>query len=152
MHSKQPLTYAAFPDPTQAMQCNKHRSVVCLTMQALTQALGKLRAKMTHQEKENGGKGEDILVTLQSLSANCSTWTSLAMYILAMQTDSCDRGSTCCISMCCMACAISAFSAGASAAKSYCLLAAPDGHDTCSCAPALTAFITVLCPFFQDSF
>jgi len=36
-------------------------------MQALTQALGKLRAKMTHQEKENGGKGEDILVTYSSL-------------------------------------------------------------------------------------
>lgn len=34
-----------------------------VVMQALTQALGKLRSKMTHQEKENGGKGEDILVS-----------------------------------------------------------------------------------------
>ena len=32
--------------------------------QSLTQALGKLKAKMTHQEKLNGGKGEDILVSL----------------------------------------------------------------------------------------
>lgn len=32
-------------------------------LQALTQALGKLRSKMTNQEKENGGKGEDILVS-----------------------------------------------------------------------------------------
>ena len=52
--------------PTQAMPFNTHRSVLRLAMQALTQALGKLRAKMTHQEKENGGKGEDILVTLQT--------------------------------------------------------------------------------------
>ena len=64
--------------PTQAMPFNTHRSVLRLAMQALTQALGKLRAKMTHQEKENGGKGEDILVTLPSISAHCSRWTCVA--------------------------------------------------------------------------
>lgn len=60
--------------PTQAMPCNTHCSDVCLTMQALTQALGKLRAKMTHQEKENGGKGEDILVTSPNLLATALSW------------------------------------------------------------------------------
>lgn len=38
-------------------------SSVSFRVQALTQALSKLRTKMTHQEKENGGKGEDILVS-----------------------------------------------------------------------------------------
>ena len=32
-------------------------------MQALHTSLSKLRLKMTHQEKENGGKAEDILVS-----------------------------------------------------------------------------------------
>ena len=63
--------------PTQTVARNTHQLVVFPTMQALTQALGKLRAKMTHQEKENGGKGEDILVTLPSLSAHFSTRTCL---------------------------------------------------------------------------
>lgn len=36
---------------------------VAVAVQALTQTLSKLRTKMTHQEKENGGKGEDILVS-----------------------------------------------------------------------------------------
>lgn len=31
-------------------------------VQALTNYLSKLRTKMSHQEKENGGKAEDILV------------------------------------------------------------------------------------------
>ncbi|KAA6429283.1 MAG: structural maintenance of chromosomes 6 [Trebouxia sp. A1-2] len=39
--------------------------------QALTQALGKLRAKMTHQEKENGGKGEDILLKHAEVQSQC---------------------------------------------------------------------------------
>ncbi|KAL3161007.1 hypothetical protein ABBQ38_009393 [Trebouxia sp. C0009 RCD-2024] len=42
-----------------------------LSTEALTQALGKLRAKMTHQEKENGGKGEDILLRHAEVQSQC---------------------------------------------------------------------------------
>ncbi|DBA94579.1 TPA: hypothetical protein ACH3X1_002162 [Trebouxia sp. C0004] len=42
-----------------------------LSAEALTQALGKLRAKMTHQEKENGGKGEDILLKHAEVQSQC---------------------------------------------------------------------------------
>ena len=44
--------------------CIVYQPDLIASLQALTQTLSKLRAKMTHQEKENGGKGEDILVTI----------------------------------------------------------------------------------------
>ena len=39
-------------------------------VQALTTYLTKLRVKMSHQEKENGGKAEDILVGICKLPHN----------------------------------------------------------------------------------
>ena len=40
-------------------------------VQALTTYLTKLRVKMSHQEKENGGKAEDILVGICKASVQC---------------------------------------------------------------------------------
>lgn len=40
-------------------------------VQALTSYLTKLRVKMSHQEKENGGKAEDILVGTWKASVQC---------------------------------------------------------------------------------
>ncbi len=80
--------------------------------------------------RQRRGHSGDLLKPLSlllcmDLPCKCGTHS-----LYAMQTGSCDRGSICCISMCYKACAISAFPADASAAQSYSLLAAPDGHDT----------------------
>lgn len=57
-------------------------SALLFSLQALTQALGKLRTKMTHQEKENGGKGEDILV-----SSSFSSFLTQSMPVLFSQNE-----------------------------------------------------------------
>ncbi len=128
-------------------------------MQALTQALGKLRAKMTHQEKENGGKGEDILVTLSSLPAYCSAWTCLANVARTL----------------CMPCRLIPVTGAAPTASAcvawlvqsalFLLTHQLQSHVPCwqhlmaiapdqrySCAAALNTFIAVCCPISQGSF
>lgn len=55
---------------------------ILLHTQALTSHLSKLRSKMSHQERENGGKAEDILVSLCQLFMQTITISFLPVVIM----------------------------------------------------------------------
>ena len=163
MHSKQPLTYAAvwLEEPHESHPGNaiQHTSLSSVSYNAgADTSLGKAegqddtpREGEWRQRRRHFGNPPKATRPTALHGLVCRKCGMHTLY--AIQTGSCDMGSTCCISMCCKACAISAFAADASAAESNlhipCRQQLPamthdQGH---SYGPSLNAFIAVLCPF-----